>query len=90
MSNVKSILQSSTWVTPGWSGKFSLGSIYSLLSDETMWYRNITTLQYDYTIGLITSSYKDNLANISYINPEKLMNQDSIMYGSFSDFDYEK
>lgn len=74
VSHIKSYcVNTATWITPGWSGKFSLGSIYSMLSDETMWYRNVTSLQYDYTIGLITSSYRNNMVNMSYINPEKLM-----------------
>jgi hypothetical protein len=43
-------LQNSSWETPGWSGKLSIGAIHDLLAEETKFFKNLTRLVYDSTL----------------------------------------
>ena len=55
LNSIQGHLYNSSWLTPGWSGKFSLGQIGNLLSDETKYFKSLKQLILENTYSL--SSY---------------------------------
>jgi len=42
MHSIQGHLHNATWETPLWSGRFSIGAIHSMISEETKFFKNLT------------------------------------------------
>jgi len=75
-------LQNSSWETPSWSGKLSIGAIHDILYDETKYFKNLTRLVYDSTIGGFSSNqYTGPVYNW---NTQKMTNLDTWLYNWYA------